>query len=132
MVLVDADIVLDIWDRDPNWSAWSSQQLRQLSAANDLAINPIIYSEISVRFSVHATLDQAVAKLGLVVLDLPREAAFLAGKAFIVYRRRGGTKGKVLADFFIGAHAAVLGCPLITRDPRRYSTYFSGLTLIAP
>lgn len=132
MVLVDTNIILDIWDRDPNWSPWSSQQLRQLSAANDLAINAIIYSEISVRFSVQAKLDQAVAELGLIVLDLPREAAFVAGKAFVVYRRRGGTKGKVLADFFIGAHAAVLGCPLITRDPRKYSTYFSGITLIAP
>jgi predicted nucleic acid-binding protein len=132
MVLVDTNIILDIWDRDPNWSAWSSQQLRQLSAANDLAINPIIYAEISTRFSTQARLDQAVAELGLIVLDLPREAAFVAGKAFVVYRRRGGTKGKVLADFFIGAHAAVLGCPLITRDPRKYSTYFSGITLIAP
>ena len=132
MVLVDANVILDIWDRDPNWSAWSSQQLRQLSAANDLAINPIIYAEISTRFSTQARLDQAVAELGLIVLDLPREAAFVAGKAFVVYRRRGGTKGKVLADFFIGAHAAVLGCPLITRGPRKYSTYFSGITLIAP
>jgi predicted nucleic acid-binding protein len=132
MVLVDSNIILDIWGRDPNWSQWSSQQLRQLSTANDLAINPIIYSEISVRFSAQVKLDQAIAGLGLLVLDLPREAAFVAGKAFVVYRRRGGTKGTVLADFFIGAHAAVLGCPLITRDPRRYSTYFSGLTLIAP
>ncbi len=132
MVLVDTNIILDIWDRDPNWSAWSSQQLRQLSAAKDLAINPIIYAEISTRFSAQDRLDQAVAELGLLVLDLPREAAFVAGKAFVVYRRRGGTKGKVLADFFIGAHAAVLGCPLITRDPHKYSTYFSGITLIAP
>jgi hypothetical protein len=132
MVLVDTNIILDIWDRDPNWSAWSSQQLRQLSAFHDLAINPIIYAEISTRFSTQARLDQAVAELGLIVLDLPRGAAFVAGKAFVVYRRRGGTKGKVLADFFIGAHAAVLGCPLITRDPRKYSTYFSGITLIAP
>src|ERR1700728_4153302 len=119
MVLVDSNIILDIWGRDPNWSQWSSQQLRQLSTANDLAINPIIYSEISVRFSAQVKLDQAIAELGLLVLDLPREAAFVAGKAFVVYRRRGGTKGTVLADFFIGAHAAVLGCPLITRDPRR-------------
>jgi predicted nucleic acid-binding protein len=132
MILVDTNIILDILDRDPNWSPWSSQQLRQLSAAHDLAINPIIYAEISIRFSTQAKLDQTVAELGLLVLDIPREAAFVAGKAFVVYRRRGGTKGKVLADFFIGAHTAVLGCPLITRDPRSYSTYFSGLTLIAP
>ena len=132
MVLVDTNIILDIWDRDPNWSAWSSQQLRQRSAANDLAINPIIYAEISTRFSTQAKLDQAVAELGIIVLDLPREAAFVAGKAFVLYRRRGGTKSSVLADFFIGAHAAVLGCPLLTRDPRKYATYFPGVTLIAP
>jgi hypothetical protein len=132
MVIVDTNIILDILDRDPNWSPWSSQQLRQLSAAHDLAINPIIYSEISIRFTTQATLDQAITEMGLLVLDIPREAAFVAGKAFVAYRRRGGTKGKIPADFFIGAHAAVLGCPLITRDPRSYSTYFSGLTLIAP
>ncbi|MEI9970483.1 MAG: type II toxin-antitoxin system VapC family toxin [Terracidiphilus sp.] len=132
MVIVDSNIILDILDSDPNWSPWSSQQLRQLSDAHDLAINPIIYSEISIRFSTQATLDEAVAELGLLILDIPLEAAFVAGKAFVVYRRRGGTKGKILADFFIGAHAAVLGCPLITRDPRSYFTYFSGLTLIAP
>jgi predicted nucleic acid-binding protein len=132
MIIVDTNIILDILDRDPMWSPWSSQQLRQLSASNDLSINSIIYSEISIRFATQARLDQAVAELGLLVLDIPREAAFVAGKAFVVYRRRGGTKGKILADFFIGAHAAVLGCPLITRDPRSYSTYFSGLTLIAP
>ncbi len=102
------------------------------SAANDLAINPIIYAEISTRFSTQAKLDQAVAELGIIVLDLPREAAFVAGKAFVLYRRRGGTKSSVLADFFIGAHAAVLGCPLLTRDPRKYATYFPGVTLIAP
>jgi predicted nucleic acid-binding protein len=132
MILVDANIILDIWDRDPNWSAWSSEQLRQLSAANDLAINLIIYSEVSARFSAQSRLDQKVAELGLLVLDLPREAAFVAGKAFVVYRRRGGPKGNVLADFFIGAHAAVLGCALLTRDTRCYATYFPTVTLITP
>jgi hypothetical protein len=97
-----------------------------------LAINPIVYAEISTRFSTPTTLDEKLTDLELKVLDIPRDAAFLAGKAFEQYRRQGGIKGNVLHDFFIGAHAAVLGCPLLTRNARRYASYFPTVRLIAP
>ena len=132
MILVDTNIILDILDSDASWSPWSSQQLRQLSAAHDLAINPIIYSEISIRFSTQAKLDRVVTELGLLVLDIPREAAFVAGKAFVVYRRRGGTKGKVLADFFIGAQAEVMDWKIATRDQGRFEKYFPTVVLMTP
>jgi len=132
MILLDANVILDIWDDDPVWYAWSSGQLRAQSLLHELAINPIVYAEISARFATAAVLDERLLDLGLIVLGIPRAAAFLAGKAFIQYRRLGGTKGNVLPDFFIGAHAAVLGCPLLTRDIRRYATYFPGVRLIAP
>ena len=124
--------ILDIWDPDPVWSAWSAGQLRSQSLAHDLAINPIVYSEISVSFPTLATLNQELANLGLIVLNIPLDAAFLAGKAFARYRRLGGSRTNALADFFIGAHATVLGCTLLTRDTRRYATYFPGLRIIAP
>jgi hypothetical protein len=132
MILVDSNIILDVWDRDPAWSAWSTQQLRSLAAQNDLAINTVIYAEVSARFSTLARLDEQLADLGLIVLDIPREAAFLAGKAFVQYRLQGGSRHNVLPDFFIGAHAQTLGCPLLTRDTRNCATYFPGVRLIAP
>jgi predicted nucleic acid-binding protein len=132
MILIDSNIILDVWDRDPMWSAWSTQQLRSLAAQNDLAINTVIYAEVSARFSAQARLDEQLADLGLIVLDIPREAAFLAGKAFVQYRLQGGSKRSVLPDFFIGAHAQTLGCPLLTRDTRNYASYFHGVRLIAP
>lgn len=132
MILLDANVILDIWDRDPVWHTWSRDQLSRLSLIDELAINPIAYAEISARFSTSAALDQKLEDLGAIVLSIPRRAAFLAGKAFVQYRRQGGTKGNVLPDFFIGAHAAVLGCPLLTRDTRRYAAYFPSVRLIAP
>lgn len=132
MVIVDSDIIFDVWDRDPVWAPWSAQQLRSLSAAHDLAINAVIYAEISARFSSQANLDKAVDGLGLMVLDIPREAFFLAGKAFEQYRRQGGSRSNVLPDFFIGAHAASLRCEILTRDTRPYSAYFPAVSLIAP
>jgi predicted nucleic acid-binding protein len=132
MILVDANIILDIWDPDPVWSAWSANQLRDQSLLHELAINPIVYSEISVSFPTPASLDRKLANLGITVLNIPLEAAFLAGKAFARYRRLGGSRTNVLADFFIGAHATVLGCPLLTRDTRRYATYFHSLRIVAP
>ena len=132
MILLDANVILDIWDLDPVWHAWSSGQLRRLSILHELAINPIVYAEISARFATPTTLDERLADLELGVLDIPRKAAFLAGKAFVQYRRKGGAKGNVLADFFIGAHAAVMGCPLLTRDTRRYAAFFPTVRLIAP
>jgi predicted nucleic acid-binding protein len=132
MILIDANILLDIWDPDPVWSAWSIGQLRNQSLLHELAINPIVYSEISVSFSIPTDLNEQLANLGVAVLNIPLEAAFLAGKAFAHYRRRGGSKTNVLADFFIGAHAVVLKCALLTRDTRRYATYFPGMRLITP
>jgi predicted nucleic acid-binding protein len=132
MILVDSNVILDIWNPDPVWCAWSRDQLRKLSLLHQLAINPIVYAEISVSFATPATLEEKLADLGLAVVNISRNAAFLAGKAFVHYRRHGGTKCNVLADFFIGAHAAVLGCALLTRDTRRYAAYFPNVRLIAP
>ncbi len=132
MVFLDSNVILDIWDGDPLWSAWSTSQLRTLSAQHEFAINPVIYAEISTRFSTRAKLDERLDDLEIRVLDIPRDAAFLASQAFVRYRRQGGKRIKVLPDFFIGAHAAVLGCSLLTRDRQTYSTYFPGVVLIAP
>ncbi len=132
MILIDANVILDIWDPDPVWGTWSSGQLRNLSLFHDLAINPIVYAEISVSFATPDALDKKLSDLGVTVLGIPRKASFLAGKAYSHFRRKGGTRNNVLSDFFIGAHAAVLGCPLLTRDTRRYATYFPNIQLIAP
>jgi predicted nucleic acid-binding protein len=132
MILLDANVILDIWDRDPTWFVWSRDQLRDMSLVEELTINPIVYAEISARFATSVALDERLQDLGLIVLSIPRKAAFLAGKAFVQYRRQGGMKGNVLPDFFIGAHAAVLGCPLLTRDTRRYAAYFPSVRLITP
>jgi hypothetical protein len=132
MILLDANVILDIWDPDLIWRAWSSEQLRKQSFLHEMAINPIVYAEISVSFATSAALDEKLEDLGAIVISILRKAAFLAGKAYLQYRRQGGTKGNVLPDFFIGAHAAVLGCPLLTRDTRRYAAYFPTVRLIAP
>ena len=132
MLLVDTNVLVDVLEDDPEWADWSIAQLRAQSKVHPLAINPVIYSELSLAFSTVEALDQTVANLGLAVLEMPRPALFLAGKAFVRYRRQGGKKHNVLADFFIGAHAAVLGCPLLTRDVRRYQSYFPSVKLIAP
>ena len=98
----------------------------------EIATNALVYAEVSARVGTQAELDLTLEMMQLAVLEIPREAAFLAGKAFLKYRKQGGTKTNVLPDFFIGAHAAVLGAPLLTRDPRRYATYFPTVRLIAP
>jgi hypothetical protein len=132
MILIDANVILDVWDRDPVWYVWSRDQMRKLSTIHGLAINQIIYAEISARFGTSNSLDEKLDDLGVIVENLQRSAAFLAGKAYLQYRSQGGTKGNVLPDFFIGAHAAVLACPILTRDTRRYTTYFPMVRLIAP
>lgn len=132
MVLVDTNVLVDILEDDPDWADWSISQLRAQSKIHELAINPIIYSELSLTFSTTEALDRTVDDLGLVMLEIPRPALFLAGKAFVRYRRQGGNKLNVLSDFFIGAHAAVSGYPLVTRDTRRYTTYFADVELVAP
>ncbi len=132
MLLVDTNVLVDILENDPEWADWSIGQLRAQSKIHRLAINPIIYSELSLTFSTVEALDQAVGNMGLALVEVPRPALFLAGKAFVRYRRQGGQKNNVLADFFVGAHAAVSRYPLLTRDTRRYTSYFSDVALIAP
>jgi predicted nucleic acid-binding protein len=132
MVLVDTNVLVDVLENDLQWADWSIGQLRAQSKIHRLAINTIIYAELSLTFSTVEALDKTIEELGLVLIEVPRPALFLAGKAFVRYRRQGGTKSNVLGDFFIGAHAAVSGHPVLTRDPRRYTAYFPGVTLIAP
>lgn len=132
MLLVDTNVLVDVLEDDPQWADWSVRQLRSQSKIHRLAINPIIYSELSLTFSTVEALDQTLDDLGLVMVEMPRPALFLAGKAFIRYRRQGGTKNNVLGDFFIGAHAAVSGHTVLTRDTRRYASYFPSVVLIAP
>ena len=132
MVLVDTNVLIDVLEDDPRWFAWSAAQLKAQSQLHELAINPVVYAELSLAFSGPALLDAAVDRLQLRMFELPRPALFLAGKAFVRYRREGGTRQTVLPDFFIGAHAAVTGMPIVTRDARRYRNYFPGVELVTP
>lgn len=132
MLLVDTNVLVDVLEDDPEWADWSIGQMRAQSKIHRLTINPIIYSEVSLTFSMVEALDQALEDLGLAMIEIPRPALFLAGKAFVRYRRQGGAKSNVLGDFFIGAHAAVSGYPVLTRDTRRYATYFPSVMLIGP
>jgi len=131
-ILVDANVLLDIMTEDPTWFEWSSSTLERHADSDILTINPIIYAEVSVRFERIEDLEAALPLNLVTRLPLPWEAAFLAGKCFVRYRKRGGTKRSPLPDFYIGAHAAVAGLPLITRDVNRYRTYFPRLQLICP
>ena len=130
--MVDSNVLLDVLTEDRNWFAWSSGILDEHAEEHILVINPVIYAEISVGFDRIEDLDAALPEEKIRRLPIPPEAAFLAGKCFVKYRRRGGTKRAPLPDFFIGAHAAVERIPLITRDVARYRTYFPTLTLIHP
>ena len=131
-LLVDTNVLIDVVQDEPEWAEWSLRQLRAQSQIHALVINPVVYAELSLSFSSLEALDKAIALLELSVMDIPRPALFLAGKAFAQYRRRGGSKTQVLPDFFIGAHAAVMAWPLLTRDANRYRTYFPSLHVIAP
>lgn len=132
MLLVDTNVLVDVLEDDPQWADWSLTQMRAQSQIHALAINPVIYAELSLTFSSVERLDEVLADLALVYLELPRPALFLAGKAYVKYRQRGGTKQNVLADFFIGAHAAVSAMPVLTRDRRRYQHYFPSVKLVTP
>jgi predicted nucleic acid-binding protein len=131
-VLVDSNVILDIVTEDPRWGEWSSSMLASCAETGMLVINPIIYAEVSVGFERIEDLEGILPADSFRRDPLPWEAAFLAGKCFLTYRRRGGTRRSPLPDFYIGAHAAVAGLPLLTRDPRRYRTYFPHLRLLAP
>ena len=131
-VIVDSNVILDVVTEDPRWFEWSSTRLAELAENVALVINPIIYAEISIRFDRIEDLDDAVPPAHFRRDPLPWGAAFLAGKAFVQYRKRGGQRRAPLPDFYIGAHAAVRRQRLLTRDPRRYRTYFPTLRLISP
>ena len=131
-VLVDANVLLDVMTQDTHWFAWSAQAIERVADQYRLVINPIVYAEVSIRYSRIEDLDDALPKAMFDREPIPYEAAFLAGKAVFAYRRRGGTKSFPLPDFFIGAHAAVAGYSLMTRDAARYRAYFPKLSLIAP
>lgn len=132
MLLVDTNVLIDVLEDDPEWADWSLRQLRAQSQVHELLINPVIYAELSLAFDAVEALDEAVDGMGLVLQPVPKPALFLAGKAYMRYRRAGGSKSNVLADFFIGAHAAVLGCAILTRDARRYRNYFPSVGLVLP
>ena len=131
-LLVDSNVILDIFLDDPNWANWSEMILNQYGTDNDLVINPIIYTEVSIGFNQIEELETAIEKARFQMREIPKEALFLAGKVFLNYKRNQGTKLSPLPDFFIGAHAAVLGVDLITRDVARYHTYFPTVNLISP
>jgi predicted nucleic acid-binding protein len=131
-VLVDSNVILDVMTEDARWFSWSAQAIERASDSARLVINPVIYAEVSIRYSQIEELDIALPKSMFDREAIPYEAAFLAGKSFLAYRRRGGTKQSPLPDFFIGAHAAVAGYRLMTRDAARYRTHFPKLSLITP
>jgi predicted nucleic acid-binding protein len=131
-VLVDSNVLLDVLTEDPNWYTWSSERLGELADERILLINPIVYAEVSVRFSRIEDLDDALPPAVFRRDPLPYAAGFLAGKAFLKYRRRGGERARPLPDFFIGAHAAISDLLLLTRDPARYRTYFPTVELSSP
>ena len=131
-VLVDSNIVLDVFLNDPRWAGWSESKLDEYDQLGILYINSIIYSEISIGFKRIEDLESAIAKAGLQMLEIPKEALFLAGKAYIKYKKRKGTKRTPLPDFYIGAQAAVHNLDLITRDISRYQSYFPTVKLITP
>ncbi len=131
-ILIDSCILLDLFTNDPHWADWSESTLERYSQTNTLYINSIVYTEISIGFEKIEEVEEAISILGIKVLEIPREALFLTGKAFIQYRRNKGTKNSPLPDFFIGAHSAVTQLDLITRDLSKYKTYFPQVNLIHP
>lgn len=130
--LVDSDVILDLFLDDPVWADWSERTLERYLDRSILYINPIIYSEVSIAFNLIEELEAAIAKTGFQMLEIPKEALFLAGKVFLKYRKRGGLKRSPLPDFYIGAQAAVLDFELITRDVSTYRSYFPTVKLITP
>ena len=130
MLLVDTNVLVDVLQNDPQWADGSIAQLRAQARLHVLAINPVIYAELSPSFTTLEALDDVVQTLALAVREIPRSALFLAAKACLQYRRRSSVQ--VLPDFFIGAHAAVEGWPLLTRDASRIRTYFPTLEVMAP
>jgi predicted nucleic acid-binding protein len=132
VTLVDSSAILDVVTDDPEWAGWSGDALAAAADEGSLVINPIVYAEVSAGFARIEDLDDAVSAEDFGREPLPYEAGFVAGKAFLAYRKRGGERRSPLPDFYIGAHAAVRGYRLLTRDSTRYRTYFPNVKLIAP
>ncbi len=130
--LVDSNVLLDVVREDPVWWSWSADTLARVADEGPLVINSIIYAEVSATYATVEEVDAVLADPALVRWEVPWPAAYLAGRCHVEYRRRGGARTRTLPDFFIGAHAAVLGMRLLTRDPTRYRTYFPTIELIAP
>jgi hypothetical protein len=130
--LVDSNVILDILTEDPDWLDWSASALARQADAGSLVVNPVIYAEVAARFERIEDLEEALPVEYYRRDPLPWEAAFLAGRCFVRYRRAGGQRRSPLPDFYIGAHALVSGLTLLTRDARRYRTYFPKLRVIAP
>lgn len=131
-LLVDSNVLLDVLTADRRWFDRSSARLATLAENHDLIINPIVYAEVSIGFERIEELDAALPGESFRREALPWEAAFLAGKCFVRYRRAGGARSSPLPDFYIGAHAAIRGIPLLTRDAARYRTYFPKLQVVVP
>ncbi|VAW72548.1 hypothetical protein MNBD_GAMMA10-1729 [hydrothermal vent metagenome] len=131
-VFVDSCVLLDLFTDDKNWAEWSENILEKYSQTNTLYINSIVYTEISIGFNKIEEVEKSISALSIKVLEIPREALFLTGKAFLKYRKNQGTKNSPLPDFFIGAHVLVENFNLITRDISKYKTYFPGIKLIHP
>jgi predicted nucleic acid-binding protein len=132
MILVDSNVIIDVLTQDPVWRAWSEAALADAADRDQIAINPIIYTEIASGFATILELDHYLGADVYRRLALPYDAGFIAGRAFVEYRRRGGARTSPLPDFYIGAHAAVAGLKLLTRDARRYKGYFPKVSLISP
>jgi predicted nucleic acid-binding protein len=130
--LVDSNVLIDVLSADSAWGEWSSRALAALGSEGPLVVNAVIYAEVSQRYSRKELLDHEMPADVFIRANIPWSAAFLAGKAFVDYRRRGGSRRSPLPDFFIGAHAAVEELRLLTRDASRYRTYFPTVTLVAP
>ena len=131
-VMVDSCVLLDVLTEDPKWCSWSAEQIAQAAENGFIIINPVIYSEISISFERIEDIESIFTDDVFVYRSIPKEAAFLAGKCFLKYRRSGGNKSLPLPDFFIGAHASIEGLPLITRDVKRFRNYYPALELICP
>ncbi len=132
MTLIDTNVLLDLVTNDAVWAGWSIQQLDAATFRGPIAVNDVVYAELSVRFAAIEDVDAMLEEAGIGLAPMPRSALFLAGKAFKRYRDSGGGRAGVLPDFFIGAHAAVMGFTLLSRDAQRYRTYFPGLALVTP
>lgn len=132
MVLIDSNVLIDLFTDNPSWADWSQTTLEKYSSVHRMLINPIIYSEISIGFERIEELEDVLREIEIEISEIPKEALFLAGKAFLKYKKSGGSKSLPLPDFFIGAHAGVLDIPLMTRDARRFKSYFPTVKIISP